>query len=64
MRDVVQHKINSLKAIASKGEDKSSTVVKNSSRIVNDNLSKSIRNEKDAKVFRKELSIAFKLAKE
>lgn len=32
--------------------------------MVNDNLSKAIRNERDAKVFRKELNIAFKLAKE
>jgi hypothetical protein len=62
MRQIVQNKITSLKALA-KGSV-SNSIAKSSSRIVNDNLSKAIRSERDAKVFRKELTIAFKLAKE
>lgn len=62
MRQTVQNKITNLKALA-KGSVSNSTA-KSSNRIVNDNLSKSIRTEKDAKVFQKELSIAFNLAKE
>lgn len=62
MRQTVQNKITDLKALA-KGSV-SNSIAKSSNRIINDNLSKSIRSEKDAKVFRKELSIAFKLAKE
>lgn len=62
MRQTVQNKITNLKALA-KGSI-SNSIAKSSNRIVNDNLSKSIRTEKDAKVFRKELSIAFNLAKE
>jgi hypothetical protein len=62
MRQTVQNKITSLKALA-KGSA-SNSIAKSSNRIVNDNLSKSIRTERDAKVFRKELSIAIKLAKE
>lgn len=62
MKQTVQNKITDLKALA-KGSVSNSTA-KSSNRIINDNLSKSIRSEKDAKVFRKELSIAFKLAKE
>lgn len=62
MRKTVQNKIIKLKALA-KGNLSNSTA-KSSSRIVNDNLSKAIRNKRDAKVFRKELTTAFKLAKE
>jgi hypothetical protein len=62
MRQTVQNKITNLKALA-KGSV-SNSIAKSSNRIVNDNLSKSIRTERDAKVFRKELSIAIKLAKE
>ena len=62
MRQTIQNKITNLKALA-KGSV-SNSVAKSSSRIVNDNLSKAIRSERDAKVFRKELTIAFKLAKE
>lgn len=62
MRQTVQNKITNLKALA-KGSI-SNSIAKSSNRIVNDNLSKSIRTERDAKVFRKELSIAFNLAKE
>ena len=62
MRQTVQNKITKLKSLA-KGTA-SVSVAKSSSRMVNDNLSKAIRNERDAKVFRKELTIAFKLAKE
>jgi hypothetical protein len=62
MRQTVQNKITTLKALA-KGSV-SNSIAKSSNRMVNDNLSKSIRTERDAKVFRKELSIAFNLAKE
>ncbi|MEE4000833.1 hypothetical protein V1T75_10825 [Tenacibaculum sp. FZY0031] len=62
MRQTVQNKITNLKALA-KGST-SNSIAKSSSRMVNDNLSKAIRSERDAKVFRKELTIAFKLAKE
>ncbi|MBB4119765.1 hypothetical protein GGR32_002071 [Mesonia hippocampi] len=62
MRQTVQNKITNLKALAK--DSVSNSVAKSSSRIVNDNLSKAIRSERDAKVFRKELTIAFKLAKE
>ena len=62
MRQTVQNKITNLKALA-KGSV-SNSITKSSNRMVNDNLSKSIRTERDAKVFRKELSIAIKLAKE
>lgn len=62
MRQTVKNKITNLKALA-KGSI-SNSIAKRSNRIVNDNLSKSIRTERDAKIFRKELSIAFKLAKE
>lgn len=63
MKQAVKHKINALKALAKGGVSKN-IMLKSSSRIVNDNLSKAIRNERDAEIFRKELSIAFKLAKE
>jgi hypothetical protein len=62
MIQTVQNKITNLKALA-KGSVTNS-IAKSSNRMVNDNLSKSIRTERDAKIFRKELSIAFKLAKE
>lgn len=61
MRQTVQNKITNLKTLAKASV--SNSIAKSSHRIVNDNLSKSIRSEKDAKVFRKELSVAFKLAK-
>ncbi len=61
MRQTVQNKITSLKALAKDGA--SSSVAKSSSRMIHDNLSKSIRNERDAEVFRKELAAAFKFAK-
>lgn len=63
MKYAVQNKINELKILAKESID-SNTVTKNPSRIVNDNLSKSIRNERDAKIFRKELNIAFELTKD
>lgn len=62
MKQAVKNKIINLKTLA-KGSI-SNSIAKSSNRIVNDNLSKSIRTERDAKVFIKELSIAFKLAKE
>lgn len=62
MKQSVQNKINNLKKRAKTGPV-SDTASKSSSRIINDNLSRSIRTEKDANVFRKELSMAFKLAK-
>lgn len=62
MRQSVKNKMTSLKALAKVSASNSNA--KSSKRMVNDNLSKAIRNEKDAKVFRKDLSIAFNLAKE
>ncbi|HEX9600833.1 MAG TPA: hypothetical protein VF985_05035 [Mariniflexile sp.] len=62
MKQTVQNKITNLKAIAKSSA--SISIAKSSSRMVNDNLSKSIRSERDAKIFRKELTVAFKLAKE
>lgn len=62
MRQTVQNKITNLKALAK--DNVSNSIAKSSNRMINDNLSKSIRTERDAKVFRKELSIAIKLAKE
>lgn len=62
MRQTVKNKIINLKALA-KGSV-SNPIAKSSKRMINDNLSKSIRTERDAKVFRKELSVAFSLAKE
>lgn len=62
MKQNLQNKISRLKALA-KGST-SNSIAKSSSRIINDNLSKSIRSEKDAKIFQKELKTAFKLAKE
>lgn len=61
MRQTVQNKITNLKALAKSSI--SNSIAKSSNKMVNDNLSKSIRTEKDARVFRKELSVAFKLAK-
>jgi hypothetical protein len=62
MKQTVQNRINSVKAIST---TKNSSVVagRMSARIVKDNLSKSIRNEKDAEIFQNELKIAIKLAK-
>ena len=62
MKQTVQNRINSVKAISA---TKNSSVVagRMSARIVKDNLSKSIRNEKDAELFQNELKIAIKLAK-
>lgn len=62
MRQTVQNKITNLKALAK--DSVSNSIAKSSNRMINDNLSKSIRTERDAKVFRKELSIAIRLAKE
>ena len=62
MRPSLQNKINSLKTLAKHTTPNS--MAKSSTKMVNDNLSKSIRTERDAKIFRKELSMAFKLAKE
>ena len=61
MRQSVKNKTTTLKALA-KVRD-SNANAKSSNITVNDNLSKAIRTEKDAKVFRKDLSIAFNLVK-
>lgn len=62
MKQTVQNRINFVKAISA---TKNSSVVvgRASVGIVNDNLSKSIRNKKDAEVFQNELKNAIKLAK-
>lgn len=62
MRQTVQNKIINLTSLAKNSV--SNSTAKSSNRMENDNLSKSIRTEKDAKIFREELSIAFNLAKE
>jgi len=62
MKQTIQNRINSVKAISV--AKKEIVVGKASSvRIVNDNLSKSIRTKKDAEVFQNELKIAIQLAK-
>ncbi len=64
MKQTVQNRINSVKALS--GTKKSSVdfiVNSSSARIVNDNLSRSIRNNKDAEIFQNDLKIAIKLAK-
>lgn len=58
MKQTVQNKIDDLKKMAKR--DVSINSVKVSSRNVSDNLSLSIRNKREADIFRKELSNAFK----
>lgn len=62
MKQTVQNRINSVKAISATNNS-SVVACRMSARIVKDNLSKSIRNEKDAEIFQNELKIAIKLAK-
>ena len=62
MRQTIQNKITNLKALAKSSAYKA--ITKSSTPSISDNLSKSIRSDRDAKIFRKELDIAFKLAKE
>lgn len=62
MKTTVQNKIDNLKAI-SKGSVVTKKVSIGSLRTVNDGLSRAIRTERDADIFRKELNVAFKLAK-
>lgn len=62
MRQTIKNKITTLKTIAKNSTTNSGA--KSGSVANNDNLSKAIRNEKDAVVFRKELANAFRLAKE
>lgn len=63
MNQTLQNKINKLKALAEKSPSSHDIVAKSPARIVNDNLSRAIRNERDAEIFRKELKNAFQLAK-
>jgi hypothetical protein len=62
MKQTIQNRINSIKALSASKKE-SAVAGEESIRIVNDNLSKSIRNKKEAEVFQKELEIAMKLAK-
>lgn len=63
MKDSIQNKINKIKeiALASRSEKKiiDNNVITNN----NDNLSKSIRNTKEAELFFSELKLAIDLAK-
>lgn len=64
MRASIQHKINSLKALAAKSKSNEATAIaKSYSQPTTDNLSKAIRNAHDAKVFNAELNSAIALAK-
>lgn len=63
MKQTIQNRINSVKAISLA---KKEIVIGKafSVRIVNDNLSKSIRTKKDADIFQNELKIAIQQAKQ
>jgi hypothetical protein len=62
MKQTIQNRINNVKAIS---VAKKEIVVGTASsvRIINDNLSKSIRTKKDADIFQNELKIAIQQAK-
>ena len=62
MKPTIQNRINNVKAIS---VAKKEIVVGTASsvRIINDNLSKSIRTKKDADIFQNELKIAIQQAK-
>ncbi len=61
MRQSIKNKISNIIALADKSTER--TVVRSSTRMVNDNLSKAIRSHSDALVFKKELKNAFQMAK-
>lgn len=61
MRQILKDKIDNLKEMA-EGKSNSKLMSSEAIRIVNDNLSKSIRTRKDAEIFKEELNIAFQLA--
>jgi hypothetical protein len=64
MKDSIQNKINKIQEIALASRAKKSMVVNNSMELKNnDNLSKSIRNAKEAELFFSELKSAIDLAK-
>ena len=65
MKSIVENKINSIKTLSTSAKVNSDFIIvkKNNIRCVNDNLSRSIRNEKDAAIFIDELKIAIKMAK-
>ena len=65
MKVIVENKINSIKTLSTSAKVSSDVIIekKNNIRCVNDNLSRSIRNEKDAAIFIDELKIAIKMAK-
>lgn len=65
MKLIVENKINSIKTLSTSAKVSSDVIIekKNNIRCVNDNLSRSIRNEKDAAIFIDELKIAIKMAK-
>ena len=62
MKQSIQNKINSLKALA-KNNVQPTPKIESISSNHNDSLSTAIRNKKEADIFKKELSNAFKLAK-
>ncbi|SEO04907.1 hypothetical protein SAMN05216436_1304 [bacterium A37T11] len=62
MRPVIQQKIDAIKAIARNSASTGHEGAK-APRVVSDNLSKAIRNKRDAEIFQKELEVAFRQAK-
>ena len=62
MKQSIKNKINSIKALA-KNNVQSTPKIESISSNHNDSLSTAIRNKKEADIFKKELSNAFKLAK-
>lgn len=61
MKPTIQNRINSLKALSAANAD--NVTIRPTVRSANDNLSKAIRNKKEAEIFKSELQIALKLAK-
>lgn len=62
MKAIVQNKINSIKALSASIQTGSNTVKINVDGL-KDNLSRSIRNKREAAIFQNELKIAIKMAK-
>jgi len=64
MNQAILNKIDRIIALSRETIDAKNFVAETSARIINDNLSKSIRSQKEARIFKKELEAAFKLAKQ
>ncbi len=62
MKRTIQLKVDRLVAL-SKQSDSSVKVVRKENEVITDSLSNSIRSKRDAEIFRRELTSAFKLAK-